>query len=389
MSNTKNTVDSTVGQVALTPRDLLKALKGAVNSGNAGASKTDLMRQASALSIEDIDAYLKALCEDWDDLESATVEDVSAALSRKVAYHLVKLGLWGGELGMTTPVMPLSLVFQELGYVFIAWLQNQDSPSKEVEAEVALTLEVVQIPKGTFLMGTAEGEEHSDDDEYPQHPVTVDEFFMGKYPVTQAQWRAVATLPKIEHDLDPDPSQFKGKNRPVEQVSWHEAVEFCQRLSQATGLDYRLPSEAEWEYACRAGTTTPFAFGDTLTTNLANYDGNYTLGHNLKGEYREQTTPVGSFPANGFGLYDMHGNVWEWCADPWHDNYQGAPSDGRPWLDKDATKHRRPVRGGSWYNSPRNCRCAVRSGYIQGARSHVIGFRVRCSVAQVVKTKRD
>ncbi|KPQ40442.1 MAG: hypothetical protein HLUCCO16_02385 [Phormidium sp. OSCR] len=252
-------------------------------------------------------------------------------------------------------------------------------------AEMALTLEMVQIPRGTFLMGAAEGEEQADDDEYPQHPVTVAEFFLGKYPVTQAQWRAVATgLPKIEHDLDPDPSRFKGETRPVEQVRWDEAREFCRRLSQATGRDYRLPSEAQWEYACRAGTTTAFSFGNIITTDVANYDGNYTYGQSPKGEYRKQTTPVGSFPANGFGLYDMHGNVREWCLDVWHENYQGAPSDGRPWLDEEATDNKRLLRGGSWYDYPWNCRCAYLLRFTPVYHYNYIGFRVCCSVARTL-----
>ncbi|NMG60332.1 formylglycine-generating enzyme family protein [Geitlerinema sp. P-1104] len=242
-------------------------------------------------------------------------------------------------------------------------------------------LEMVQIPGGTFLMGAVEGEENASDDEFPQRSVTVPEFFLGKYQVTQAQWRAVATgLPKIEHDLAPDPSTFKGDTHPVERVNWHQAVEFCQRLTQATGRNYRLPSEAEWEYACRAGTTTPFSFGEIIATDVANYDGNFTYGQSPKGDYREQTTPVGSFPANGFGLYDMHGNVWEWCFDLWHENYEGAPTDGSPWVT--GKEQRRLLRGGSWLNNPRYCRSADRDRNTPDDRNNVIGFRVCCSVAR-------
>ncbi|NEO21280.1 MAG: formylglycine-generating enzyme family protein, partial [Moorea sp. SIO4A5] len=126
---------------------------------------------------------------------------------------------------------------------------------------------MVAIPEGSFIMGSPETEEGHTNDESPQHRVTVTSFFMGKYPVTQAQWQAVAALPQVNRELEPDPSHFKGKNRPVEQVSWYDAVEFCERLSQYTKRPYRLPSEAEWEYACRAGTTTPFHFGETITTD--------------------------------------------------------------------------------------------------------------------------
>ena len=177
--------------------------------------------------------------------------------------------------------------------------------------QLPIEIELVRIPAGAFLMGSPNDEPKSYDDEKPQHQVTVPEFLMGKYQVTQAQWRAVAELPKIEDDLVPNPSYFKGDTCPVEQVSWYEAVEFCARLSKATGRNYRLPSEAEWEYACRAGTTTPFSFGELITSDVANYDGNYIYSQSLKGEYREQTTPVGSFPPNAFGLYDMQGNLWE------------------------------------------------------------------------------
>ncbi|MEQ8464777.1 formylglycine-generating enzyme family protein, partial [Coleofasciculus sp. E1-EBD-02] len=164
--------------------------------------------------------------------------------------------------------------------------------------------------------------------------------------------------------------------------SWYDCVEFCARLSQYTGWNYRLPSEAEWEYACRAGTTTPFHFGETITTDLANYDGKYIYGAGAKGKYREETTPVGSFQvANAFGLYDMHGNVWEWCLDQWHDSYEGAPSDGQAWIINDNDNHYRLLRGGSWYTYPRYCRCAYRSGNTPAFRYYDNGFRVVCGAA--------
>ncbi len=216
-------------------------------------------------------------------------------------------------------------------------------------------LEMVQIPGGTFTMGAPKTEEGSGDDERPQHQVTVQGFFMGKYPVTQAQWRAVANLPQIERKLKPDPSRFKGDNRPVEQVNWFDAVEYCQRLSQHTKRNYRLPSEAEWEYACRAGTTTPFHFGETITSELANYNAESTYGDAPKGESRKETTEVGSFGvANGFGLYDMHGNVYEWCADQYHSSYEKAPTDGSAWIESenDNDNHSRLLRGGSWLYDP-------------------------------------
>ncbi|MDE5113317.1 MAG: formylglycine-generating enzyme family protein, partial [Trichodesmium sp. St15_bin1_1] len=186
--------------------------------------------------------------------------------------------------------------------------------------------------------------------EGPQHYVNVPEFLMGKYTVTQAQWQAV---------MGNNPSYFKGKNRPVEMVSWNDATKFCKKLSKKMGRDYRLPSEAEWEYACRAGTTTPFYFGETITGELANYRASKTYAHEQKGEYREQTTPVGQFPPNAFGLYDMHGNVWEFCQDVWHNNYDGAPVDGSAWVNGGDSRLR-VYRGGSWIVYSSRCRSALR-----------------------------
>ncbi|NJL88217.1 MAG: formylglycine-generating enzyme family protein [Leptolyngbyaceae cyanobacterium SM1_1_3] len=161
-------------------------------------------------------------------------------------------------------------------------------------------------------------------------------------------------------------------------MSWYEAVEFCARLSKQTGQEYRLPSEAEWEYACRAGTKTPFYFGETITTELVNYNGNYTYKNAPKGKYREQTTSTGTFPSNAFGLYDMHGNVWEWCLDHWHENYTGAPSDGSAWLSS-GESNLRLLRGGSWCYLPSDCRSAYHNGGDPDIRDDSLGFRVACS----------
>ena len=236
-------------------------------------------------------------------------------------------------------------------------------------------LEMVKIAGGNFMMGSPTTESNRNDNESPQHQVDIAPFDMGKYPITQAQWKVVAALPKINIDLNSDPSNFKGANRPVENVNWHEAQEFCQRLSQKTGKTYRLPSEAEWEYACRAVTTTPFLFGETITVDLANYDGNYTYAAAPKGIYRQQTTDVGSFPPNAFGLYDMHGNVWEWCADLWHDNYNNAPSDGSVW-ESGGNNDFRLIRGGSWGDYPWHCRSAFRNRIQSDSRNGNVGFRV-------------
>jgi formylglycine-generating enzyme required for sulfatase activity len=236
-------------------------------------------------------------------------------------------------------------------------------------------LAMIAIPAGEFWMGANDNEEGASKDEYPRHKVNVPAFYMGRYPVTQAQWAAIAQLPKINIDLEPNPAHFKGLDRPVESITWFEAIEFCDRLSRKTGKAYRLPSEAEWEYACRAGTKTPFHFGDTLSTEIANYDGNYTYGQGVKGEYRQQTTPVGKFPANAFGLHDMHGNVWEWCADHWHGSYDRAPQDGSVW-ETGGNSDYRLLRGGSWNSSPAYCRSAIRYFNDPARRVNYIGFRV-------------
>ncbi|MDB9438369.1 formylglycine-generating enzyme family protein [Dolichospermum lemmermannii CS-548] len=244
-----------------------------------------------------------------------------------------------------------------------------------------IQLEMVAIPGGSFMMGSPKNEPERRETESPQHQVTVPPFLLGKYPVTQAQWQAVAALPPVNQELKPNPSRFEGANRPVERVSWHDAVEFCNRLSNHTQRPYRLPSEAEWEYACRAGTTTPFHFGETITTDLANYNGNYIYGDGVKGIRKGETTEVGSFKiANEFGLYDMHGNVWEWCQDDWHNNYEDAPTDGSAWISNKA-KINKLLRGGSWYHNPGLCRSAYRSFNYLDSSDDVIGFRVVCSGA--------
>ena len=224
-----------------------------------------------------------------------------------------------------------------------------------------LALTLVEIAAGSFLMGSPPNEPERSEDEGPQHEVTLTSFFISQTPITQAQWRQVARWQPLPAErwgrqLDPEPSFFQPRSnpkargfrggrfsllegetdsdqRPVDNVSWLEAIEFCSRLSQRTGRHYTLPSEAQWEYACRAGTTTAFHFGETITPELANYDGTSTYADGSKGEYRKQTTSVGMFPANAWGLHDMHGNVREWCLDHWHPSYEGAPTDGRAWLN--------------------------------------------------------
>ena len=265
----------------------------------------------------------------------------------------------------------------------IRWRICQLAYREPLAPGVELTL--MRIPAGSFLMGAAEEEEGSRANERPLHRVQVGEFLMGRTPVTQAQWRAVAEWEPKEGekpwgmDLDPDPSRFKGANRPVENVDWAQAREFCRRLRQRTGKNYHLPSEARWEYACRADTKTPFHFGTTLTTELANCNGAYSYGDGPKGRYQRKTVEVASFPGNAWGLHDMHGNVWEWCADHWHDTYNEAPADGSPWInDKSNDVRRRLLRGGSWSFNPGYCRSAYRLNSLPVSQHDNVGFRVCC-----------
>jgi formylglycine-generating enzyme required for sulfatase activity/tRNA A-37 threonylcarbamoyl transferase component Bud32 len=222
-------------------------------------------------------------------------------------------------------------------------------------------LEMVAVPAGSFLMGAPVGDEVSIDSERPQHLVQVPGFYVGKYPVTQNQYLAVMGV------MGKNLAHFQGGELPVERMSWHDAQEFCAELSRMSGKTYRLPSEAEWEYACRAGTTTPFYFGEMIVSELANFDGNYG-----------KTSPVGAYKvANDFGLYDMHGNVWEWCEDAWHGNYQGAPTDGSAWVEKSENdNYYRLMRGGSWYDNPLICRSALRNWGAAVNRNYFVGFRV-------------
>jgi formylglycine-generating enzyme required for sulfatase activity len=234
-----------------------------------------------------------------------------------------------------------------------------------------VVLEMVSIPGGTFMMGSPATEEGRDSCESPQHQVTVPAFYAGKYPITQAQWQAV---------MGNNPSYYMYEKRPVERVSWDMAVEFCGKLSQKTGKKYRLLSEAEWEYACRARTTTPFHFGETITPELVNYDGYKPYANAPTGlDRRCQTISVGRFPPNAFGLYDMHGHVWEWCSDRWHKNYRAAPTDGSSW--ETGTDNKRVLRGGSWYEYVVLCRCAYR--YWNSADSRCMQWGFRVAVASV------
>ena len=236
-----------------------------------------------------------------------------------------------------------------------------------------IALEMVQIPEGTFTMGSPVTEIRRKSSENIQHQVSVPGFFIGKYLIIQSQYQEI---------MGNNPAGFNGNNRPVERVSWNDAVEFCRKLSEKSGRNYRLPSEAEWEYACRAGTTTPFSFGETINTDLVNYDGsNTSYALEGTGTCRSKTTEVGIFSPNAFGLHDMHGNLWEWCEDTWHNNYNDAPNDGSAWLGGD--DNYRVLRGGSFINLSDYCRSAQRHYCVRGGGPGIymdVGFRVVCTL---------
>jgi formylglycine-generating enzyme required for sulfatase activity len=269
-------------------------------------------------------------------------------------------------------------------------------------------LDMVSIPAGGFTMGSPAGEPERRSNEGPQHYVTLASFFIGAAPVTQAQWTAVvmAHSAGIDRDLDPKPSFFRNIDLPVESITWNEAEEFCLRLAAITGRRYQLPSEAEWEYVCRAGTMTPFNVGPTITTDLANYCGTggavcgdsdgksiasdvyndikYGSGaydQGPTGIFRATTTRPRTFPPNRFGIYDMHGNVWEYCLDKVADSYADTPGDGAAYLSgpRDA---QRILRGGSWSHNPAICRSAYRDSIDPGSSGWQgrIGLRVACTL---------
>lgn len=246
------------------------------------------------------------------------------------------------------------------------WQQAHQPKPQRSPGEIvtnSLGMKFAWIPPGTFLMGSPPTEEKRKKDEF-QHPVTLTKgFYMGIYPVTQS------LLQKL---MGNNPSHFKGDDLPVEQVTWEECQSFCKKLNERDGKLYRLPTEAEWEYACRAGTTTPFYCGETISMEQANYDGNSIYGKGIQPEYQQKTTPVGSFPANEWGLYDMHGNVWEWCAD-WYGNYETG--DIKDPIGPSAGDCR-VLHGGSWHDIPRLCRSAARGRVEPGFRRRNAGFRL-------------
>src|SRR6516162_9551861 len=241
---------------------------------------------------------------------------------------------------------------------------DADRADLEVLRDAPFAPELVVIPAGQFMMGSPEGEEGHFDDEGPQHRVAISQrFAIGRYPVTFDEYDRFC---EAKGQKKPeDPGWGRGR-RPAINVSWDDAQAYIAWLSQGIGRAYRLPSEAEWEYACRAGTTSRYSFGEAIKPDNANYAGS-SLG---------RTAAVGAYSANRWGLHDMHGNVLEWVEDDWHENYQGAPSDGSAWKNVGRDRRRCVLRGGSWNNLSLDCRCASRRQYDSAFRVDTVGFRV-------------
>ena len=361
-----------------------------------------------ASSQEELRSYMRR--PDIDDLDCQALEKEAtnkSFLSREKLRNLLDdekekaqirlsaswlLKQWGEEVPIWTAEV------DKQGNIALSIIAENDLPATVIEElEDGINLEIVEIPGGEFWMGSPKEEEGAYPDELLRRKVKISPFLMGKYLVTQAQWRAVASLPKIKRDLNPDPSTYKGDSRrPVESISWYEAVEFCERLSRwsqekGKGYQYRLPSEAEWEYACRAVISyqssviseesiqnpiyPPYHFGCNIDPALANY------GQTA----RARTTAVGRFQiVNAFGLYDMHGNVFEWCLDDWHDKYEGAPTDGQAWLSNNNSQNKL-LRGGSWNFDPVHCRCAFRNRNYPDYKNNLIGLRVVASSRKVIQ----
>ena len=226
-------------------------------------------------------------------------------------------------------------------------------------------LALAAVPRGHFQMGARE--DGSYPDELPLHSVFLGPFWLGQHPVTQAQWRAVmGRLPDC---------RFHGADLPVDTLCWRDALAFCARLSQQTGLRYRLPSEAQWEYACRAGTHTPFSLGESITSQYANFAGIHTYRDAPAGVYRHGVSPVGSFLPNAWGLHEMHGTLWEFCADTWSEDYLGASPDGSAGISPHGPAYR-VARGGSWHEVPQHCRSAMRLRVAENERLEYYGMRV-------------
>lgn len=358
---------------------------------SAARLKTRTKKGSQKRALRDIDKAIQSSAHDSDRLQSLSFAIKAPYLSGESMKRETKR--------ISLPVRLSKTAFNVIsadahGRILESRLETSRYYSEELPGEIYL--EMVELPGGIFVMGSEGNKLESIKNnnvqavnrdirvelpdrlanEMPQHTVNVQAIFMGRNEITQSQWRAVAGLPRVRMDLMSDPSHFKGGARPVENISWEEAMEFCDRLSQLTGRHYRLPTESEWEYACRAGTVSPFSFGESITPDWANYNGRQSFGASPKGKNRNQTLPAGSLGiANAFGLFDMHGNVREWCLDTWSEDY-GSSMRQIPIYENDGLPYLRILRGGSWDSSAGECRSGSRLAKPSILRANNIGFRV-------------
>ncbi len=361
----------------------------------------------NALRLYDMHGNVWQWCQDWCDkdyYQNSPKNDPVNEAAGKLKSRVLRGGSWHNSPSEARSaarfLAPPGLRNWNYGFRVVAayWPATEEAKSARVdpkrseppvkEMTNSIGMKLVYIPPGKFVMGSPRSEqEQSKKDsrgrdwaaQEIQHEVAITKgFYMSVYSVTQEQYEKVtgknpSWFSSTGGGKD-DVAGLDTRRFPVETVSWNDAAEFCRKLSQREGKTYRLPTEAEWEYACRAGTKTAFSFGDTISTDQANYNGNAIFGNGRKGIYRERPLPVGSFPANAFGLYDMHGNVNQWCQD-WYDfNYYRKSARNDP-LNETASEMR-VLRSGSWGSYPGICRSANRSGSTPDYRNRTIGFRV-------------
>ena len=339
------------GKWSLPARRLLDSLRIRLelSAEDAEGIKSDVLKPilAKARKLEEYEELLKEMLEERNPPSTQELKDLRDYQKDHLRLRDEDVADIDHKCGLKVFASPVIVIPKEV-----------DKPKKESNGLVldlpnGVKLELVDIPAGSFSMGSDDY-----DSEKPIHKVTLSAFKIGKYPITQKQYQSV---------MGNNPSNFKGDNLPVESVSWDDAIAFCKKISEITGQKLSLPSESQWEYACRAGSTGKYCFGDDVN-QLEKY-GWYDKNSGSK------THPVGEKLANSWGLHDMHGNIWEWCEDLWHGNYNGAPTDGSAWLTG-GDQNRRSLRGGSWYNLDFSCRSADRNRNNADGRHDDIGFRV-------------
>ena len=322
---------------------------------------TDVLNDLKNLTSSDYQAYIATRSTK---LNQAIAPALSQSALSQFSFETAHVTINRIGIGNFSKVQLQINNRQRQGNAYIETLGNVQGKS--------IGLEMVYIPTGKFYIGSPTSEIGHSTEESPRQIINIRSFFISRFPITQRQWKVL---------MDNNPAIFIGNSdRPVESVSWDDVQSFCQKLSDRTHKPYRLPSESEWEYACRAGTITPFCFGETIAPNLGNYNAAIPYKYAPAGISNTSTTEVGSYPANAFGLHDMHGNLWEWCEDVWHDDYDLLPIDGTAHT-QGGDRSCRVVRGGSWRDPADYCRSAKRSKNATNQGDRSTGFRIAVSLA--------